>query len=374
MGKHLILAGGGHAHVAVIDGLKDFIDRGHSVTLVSPAPRHHYSGMGPGMLGGAYTPDDISFPVEAMATAKGAAFVQDAIERIDSAERAVTLASGTVLHYDVLSLNIGSGVPTIGNAAPGPEDGVYPVKPIDNLLMARERMLDLLQEREPNVLVVGGGPAALEIAGNTWGAARRVRDEHGGRMPRIRILAGKHFLSRAHPGVARRARKSLTRRDISIIEHGYATSIAPGSVTLDNGEVFSGDIIFLALGVRPPELIAASGLPTGPDGGLSVNRHLQSIGAPRIFGGGDCIHFKEQPLDKVGVYAVRQHAVLPGNLLAALEGRPLTPFNPGGQYLLVYNLGDGTGIFHKGPLVFGGAPAWWIKDFIDRRFMEKFRT
>jgi len=93
-----------------------------------------------------------------------------------------------------------------------------------------------------------------------------------------------------------------------------------------------------------------------------------------MFGGGDCIYFEEQPLDRVGVYAVRQNPVLLNNLMAALDGQDLKPFEPGGDYLLIFNLGDGTGIFRKKWLLFGGRPAFILKDVIDRKFMRKFQA
>ena len=75
---------------------------------------------------------------------------------------------------------------------------------------------------------------------------------------------------------------------------------------------------------------------------------------PHIFGGGDCISFQPQPLAKVGVYAVRQNPILFHNLSAALEGQKLVPFDPGGAYLLIFNLGDGKGIFWKKNWVWEG--------------------
>ena len=68
---------------------------------------------------------------------------------------------------------------------------------------------------------------------------------------------------------------------------------------------------------------------------------------PEIFGGGDCIYFQDQPMDKVGVYAVRENPVLLHNLMASLDGDALEAFDPGRDYLLIFNLGDGTGIFRK---------------------------
>jgi NADH dehydrogenase FAD-containing subunit len=79
-------------------------------------------------------------------------------------------------------------------------------------------------------------------------------------------------------------------------------------------------------------------------------------------------------LDKVGVYAVRQNPVLYNNLMAALEGEPLQVFKPGGDYLLVFNMGGGKGVLRKKWLTFGGRLAFIIKDYIDRKFMKKFQA
>jgi NADH dehydrogenase FAD-containing subunit len=176
------------------------------------------------------------------------------------------------------------------------------------------------------------------------------------------------------PSVRRRIAGTLRRRGIVIREGVYARSITPQGVNLDNGEKLPAGIRFLALGVRPSTLFAESDIPTGPDGGLAVNRFLQSTRYPEIFGGGDCIHFLERPLDKVGVYAVRQNPVLFHNMLAQLEGRALMPFDPGGDYLLIFNLGGGVGVLKKRWLEFGGRPAFIIKDYIDRKFMRKFQA
>jgi hypothetical protein len=60
--------------------------------------------------------------------------------------------------------------------------------------------------------------------------------------------------------------------------------------------------------------------------------------------------------------------------MAALDGSSLMPFDPGGDYLLVFNMGDGTGVLHKNWVMFGGRLAFKIKDYIDRRFMKKFQS
>ncbi len=50
------------------------------------------------------------------------------------------------------------------------------------------------------------------------------------------------------------------------------------------------------------------------------------------------------------------------------------PFDPGGDYLLIFNLGGASGVLKKRWLEFGGRPAFIIKDYIDRKFMKEFQA
>ena len=132
--------------------------------------------------------------------------------------------------------------------------------------------------------------------------------------------------------------------------------------------------MFLVTGVKPRPLFGPSDLPVGPrTARLLVNKYLQCADYPDVFGGGDCIFFEPHPLDKVGVYAVRQNPVLLHNLKARLAGKDLQAFNPGGAYLLIYNLGGGVGILHKWGLVTQGKLAFAFKDYLDRKFMTRFK-
>jgi NADH dehydrogenase FAD-containing subunit len=182
-------------------------------------------------------------------------------------------------------------------------------------------------------------------------------------------------MSRFPPSVRRKIRRTLKRRGIKIREGVYAKSVSASAVTLDNGEILPAAFIFLALGVQPSAIFADSGIASGPDGGLRVNRFLQSTEHADIFGGGDCIYFEDHPLDKVGVYAVRQNPVLLHNVLAQLDGGDLIPFDPGDDdYLLIFNLGGGIGVLKKSWLEFGGRPAFLVKDYIDRKFIKEFQS
>jgi NADH dehydrogenase FAD-containing subunit len=160
---------------------------------------------------------------------------------------------------------------------------------------------------------------------------------------------------------------------VTVHEGAYVAEIAAGLVRLEHGGQHPADLVLVATGVRPPPLFAQAGLPVGPEGGLRVDRHLRALAGGEIFGGGDCIHFEPRPLERVGVFAVRQNPVLRHNLLAALEERPLRRFDPGGAYLLIFNLGDGRGLAVRWGRSLHGRPAFGLKDWIDRRFMRRFR-
>jgi NADH dehydrogenase FAD-containing subunit len=181
-------------------------------------------------------------------------------------------------------------------------------------------------------------------------------------------------MARFPRAVRTRVEKSLKRRDVEIHTNSPIQTIEPDGIILKSGKRFNLDFIFLAMGVRPNAIFEKSGIPTGPDGGMLVNSHLQSTAYPEMFGGGDCIYFRDQPLDKVGVYAVRQNPVLYSNLMAALEEEPLQVFRPGGDYLLIFNMGGGKGVLRKKWFTTDGRLAFIIKDYIDRKFMKKFQA
>jgi NADH dehydrogenase FAD-containing subunit len=367
MGKHLVLIGAGHAHLTCLKSLGDFIARGHRVTVIGPATHHYYSGMGPGMLGETYRPQEIRFNSQRLAEAGGARFVKAMVTQVRPGERTLVLSTGAEVAYDAVSFNIGSGVPR--EKVPIHDDtGVFTVKPIEQLLFARKAILARLGSKKLEIVIVGGGPAGVEITGNLW----RLVTRHQGAV-NLTLVAGTRLLADLPDKVRQRALASLQRRGIRVLEGAHLQDIQTRKARLTDGQEQPFDSLFLALGVKPPGLFADSGLPTGPDGGLLVNEFLQCAAYPEIFGGGDCIYFQPQPLDKVGVYAVRQNPVLLDNLLATLDGRSLRPFQPGGAYLLIFNLGDGRGIFRKKNLVFDGRLAFWLKDFIDRRFMRTFQ-
>jgi len=178
-------------------------------------------------------------------------------------------------------------------------------------------------------------------------------------LPNVAVKAG------------RLAIQSLTERGIKVLPNFLAATMGQGFVRSQSGEEIPYDVAILTIGIVPPHTFIDSGLKTSKDGALLVNDYLQSVDYPEIFGGGDCIAIQGRPLGRVGVYAVREAPILFQNLLANLTRKPLKPFRPQKRYLLIFNLGDGTGIFVREPFVFKGKLAFTLKNHIDMSFMSK---
>jgi NADH dehydrogenase FAD-containing subunit len=368
MGKHLVFVGGGHAHLTALLYLDQYVQKGHRVTLISPSAYHYYSGMGPGMLSGIYRPQEARFHVKKLAQDRGGLFLEDRVVKIDPLHRSLILSAGEPVYYDVASFNTGSEIPTASLISGLPEN-VFPVKPVVNLLQARRSILKILPQRKLKIVIIGGGPAGVEIAANLW---RLIAENNG--QAQITLMAGKKLLGDFPEKIRSSALNSLTKRGIEVSEGGYVKKILQGTAVLTDSKILTFDFAFVAMGIKPLPLFRDSALPTGEDGGLRVNSYLQSVAHPEIFGGGDCISLSGHPLAKVGVYAVKQNPVLFHNLLAALEGGGMQAFQPQKDYMLIFNMGNGRGILWKKSWIWDGRLSFLLKDYIDRKFMKQFQV
>ena len=190
MKKQLVLIGGGHAHMVTLANLATITGNGHDVTVIGPSEYHYYSGMGPGMLGKTYAPADIRFRTRHVVEKQGGTFIRDKATEVLAGEKQVVLASGEKVGYDIISFNAGSYVPRLDL----PEDttDVYSVKPIERLMEAQARILELAAQKKITIGILGGGPSSAEVAGNVWQLTRHIQ----GHRPAITIFAGTRFMSR----------------------------------------------------------------------------------------------------------------------------------------------------------------------------------
>ena len=364
-----MLVGGGHAHLYVASQAARFQKAGAELSLVDPGMLW-YSGMATGMLSGLYEPQEDRVDLEALCRKHGVRFHPTRAVGLDHEAQQLQLETGQSLKYDLLSINVGSAVDTHG--LDDPDSVAWTVKPIPDLLQLKDALEEgLAQGLAVRVGVVGGGPTGCEIAANIEALCRRA----GGRGA-VTVLHGGQRLLAGHPEkAAHKLADVLKRRGIEV---RYQTRVEKLSrrndevvVRASSGDEMAFNHVVVATGLVPSPTVSALGF---DENGLQVDKTLAAVSHPGIFGAGDCIRFMPRELPKVGVFGVRQSPVLCDNLLAAISGRPFQAYEPQKKYLIILNLGDGTGLAIRGGWHWYGRLAMFAKNFIDKRFMGQFQN
>ena len=192
-----------------------------------------------------------------------------------------------------------------------------------------------------------------------------------GRNAVVRIFESGETFVPAIPAAAQDWLLNYMRERVDCHMGNRVDQFDKNGVTLSDGTHYEHDLALLAVGLSPPSWLSAIGL-ENDHLGLLINHHLQSSD-PRIFAVGDCASFRGQPLPKVGVYGVRAAPTLLHNLRASVLGEPLMDYHPQRHYLGVMNLGWGRGLAWRGRHWWQGRTALWLKDWIDRRFIARYR-
>jgi NADH dehydrogenase FAD-containing subunit len=371
MPKRVVFLGAGHAHLYALKRTADFIRRGHEVVAVAP-DAFWYSGLATGMLGGMYPPELDRVDVDALVRRGGGRFVRDSVVAVDPASRTVRLAhAAEPLRYDAISVTLGSEAPEIPGGAAAGDDAVYAVKPIRRLCELRFNLEGRLRRGSApvRVAIAGGGVTACELAANIAHLAAR----NGGRAEIVVLAGGGEVLKQVPRRAAAKVVSALERRGVSFRRGARVEAIEGGRAVVATGPAVPFDVFVNATGLRPAPLLREFGLPVDAEGALIVDDHLRSVADPAVHGGGDCIALDGYQLPKIGVYAIRQAPILFRNLLASLEGAAPARFRPQRRFLWIMNLGDGTGLAVRGRLHWHGRAAFWLKDWIDRRFLAEYR-
>lgn len=364
MKRRIVLAGGGHAHLAV---LTDWAARPLPDTerwLVTSSRHTAYSGMLPGWLAGHYRASDLLIDLEPLAEKAGAKLIIADVVGLDPSRRRLGLSSGEQVGFDLLSLATGGEADISSLAALG--DKLLPVKPVGTFMKRWALFLDRQTRASAiSLAVAGGGAAGVELA---LGAEVAVRH----RNARISLVAPEDgFLSGHAPKVRRRALAELARRGITVhFAHAAGTE---NGLLLSNGDILPIDCVIAATGSRAPGWLARSGLACNAAGFAAVGADLRSISHGSIFAAGDIIDRVDRRLERSGVHAVKAGPVLAANLRAALSGAPLSQYQPRSRTLYLLATGDKRATVSWGRFVSAGRWAWAIKDWIDRRFVKRYR-
>ena len=373
MQREVILVGGGHSHVQVLESLASQPLSTVRVTVVVDRPIAVYSGMVPGFVAGQYRAEELEIDVPRLCQWAGVECIVEPVEIIDAASRQLVLEGGERLTYDLASINVGSTV--AGLDLPGIREFAIPTRPIAELILRTEDVVSgASADRDGSpfrVVVVGGGAGGVELA---FTFLERLRTAGCGPIETHLINTGPRILAGYPASLARRAQRAAVQRGIRIHCGRRVQEARPHEVVLDDGEVWSCDALLWVTGAVSHALLHTSGLPTEERGFVKTRSTLQVLGHDDLFAVGDCatlVDFPDTP--KAGVYAVRQGPVLTHNLRAALAGDPLSEYTPQSDFLTLLNLGDGTALGAKKGLSFQGRWVMRLKDWIDRQFMQRFQ-
>ncbi|MFQ3626450.1 MAG: selenide, water dikinase SelD [Cyanobacteriota bacterium] len=375
--QDLVLIGGGHSHAIALRmwGMNPI--PGVRLTLITDGMHTPYSGMLPGYVAGLYDFDECHIDLRPLAHFAGARLIGDRAIGLDLAQNRVLCAQHPAIAFDWLSLDIGS-TPAV-STVPGAAENAIPVKPISKFLTQWEAIVQQIaaQPQRPLRLgIVGGGAGGVELALNVQSRLRQVLQWANSPNTPLHlhlVHRGQEILPERSPGMRHKMQQILIRRGIQLHLGETVAAVEPDGLRCESGKWIVCDRPFWVTQAAAAPWLADSGLATDDRGFVLVNDYLQSTSHPHIFAAGDVATMVHHPRPKAGVFAVRQGKPLFENLRRAVLGKPLKPFVPQREFLILVGLGDRTAVASRGPWSFGPTPwLWQWKDHIDRRFMEKF--
>ena len=369
--KDLVLVGGGHSHVAVLKrfGMKPV--PGVRLTLICRDVHTPYSGMLPGFVAGHYSFDETHIDLGALARFANARFFHSDVSGLDFIEKSVLCDNRPPVPYDVLSINIGSAPRTAD--VPGASETAVPVKPINRFLERWEalRHRAMTHTGRLRVAVVGGGAGGVEIL---LAIQHRLRAERGAAEEiEYHLFSGNETILPTHNrNVQQVFAKTLKDRGVTVHSGKPVVEVTPGHLHTEDGQTIDADEILWVTAAGAAAWPGKAGLATDEAGFIAVGDTLQSTSHENVFAVGDIASMINYPRPKSGVFAVRQGRPLAKNLRRALLSQRLKPFSPQKQFLSLISTGDKYAVASRGGWSLKGRSVWRWKDWIDRRFMQKF--
>jgi selenide,water dikinase len=365
--QDLVLVGGGHAHVHV---LKSFGMRpvpGVRLTLIARDVETPYSGMLPGYVAGHYRFDECHIDLRRLARFAGARLIHDEAVGLDRSARQVLCRAHPSIRYDLVSLDIGS-TPRLGDI-PGATEHTVPVKPIADFAARWEALLERARDMGKLRLgIVGGGAGGVELAMSAQHRLTGLLNT----PPEITLITREGLLPSHNEAVRQRVKTIFRERNIRAVTGNPVARVQAGRLLTEGGSEIEFDEALWVTEAAGAPWLAETGLPLDKRGFLLIDDTLRSPADFAVFAAGDIATMPAHPREKSGVYAVRAGPPLADNLRRTLAGRRLHRWRPQRQALALIGTGDRRAIASRGRHEAYGAPLWWLKEWIDRRWMRKY--
>lgn len=371
----VVLLGGGHSHLGVLQEFRRWPASGLRLTLISRESHTPYSGMLPGLIAGEHGHDEAHIDLVPLARAAGAVFIRDEVTGIEPDRKRVLCRESAPVAYDLLSIDTGAAPRITG--IPGVAEHAVSIKPIDGFAARFESIVERTRSGgAPRALaVVGGGAAGVEVILAVQHRLRAELSAAGRDRSAVSfhlLTAGPAILANHNSALRRSLIRILAERDIAVHVGAEVSRLTAGGVETTRGLFIEADPVIWATQAEGAPWLRTTGLALDGHGFIRVADTLQTVTDPNIFASGDVASLGDPSLEKAGVFAVRQGPVLAANLRRAVEGRPLMRYGPQRSWLSILSTGGQYAVASRGSLKAEGRWVWLLKRWIDTRFVASF--
>jgi NADH dehydrogenase len=222
----------------------------------------------------------------------------------------------------------------------GVEANTFPLKTLHHALALRAHLLAQFESAsahsgdglELGIVVVGGGPTGVEMAGGLRELIDKVfrkdfPDLASAPVPITLVEATDRVLGPFHSSLSEQAALTLRRRHITVELGVGVDHVEPGLVVLRDGRQLPAGTIIWAAGVTASPVAGLLGLAQGRGGRIPVGDDLSVPGHPNVFAIGDIALPPCEPLPQVAQPAIQGGVHAAAQIIARLTGKPTSPFH-----------------------------------------------
>ncbi|MCV0372812.1 MAG: NAD(P)/FAD-dependent oxidoreductase [Nitrosarchaeum sp.] len=408
--KKILILGGGFAGLECTRRLEKFFKNEPEIEIVLVSEDNFllFTPMLPQVASGMIETRHIVMPIRAIT--KKAIFYEGRVKNIDPYGKIVNLwgsgnKRGISIHYDFLVVALGSETNFFGMS--DLEKNAYQMKTLNDAVLVRNRMIDMLEqaENETNpilkkslltIVIVGGGFAGIETAGEIMDLLLDVRKYYPNiKREDIRVIvleALPNILPGFTESLAKFAQEKLSSHGIEIKTQTAVTSFDGDEVMIKKLDVDKDAIdysvvssiqtktVIWTAGVTPVNTIKRSLFKTDK-GKIIVDDFLEVLDFPGVFAVGDCALFldpnTQRPYAPTAQIAEAQAKIAANNLYALIKNKEKTKFvyESKGQMAII---GKRTGIASFLGMNIHGLLAWilWRNVYISKipTWDKKFRV
>jgi NADH:quinone reductase (non-electrogenic) len=384
-GGRIVVAGAGYAglHVALRLTAKLRNNPEVALTLVDRHDYHQVLTELPRVAGGTRAAGAVRIPLQDM-LAEWVRFVQTEINGFDLPGRRLLTRAGPI-GWSWLVLALGSrpndfAIPGLARRALS----LYSAGDAERVWAAANKALDAAaaatdperQRRLATVVVGGGGATGVELAGELAEILPEVARGHGlaPDRPAVQLVeAGPTILAGSSPQLIDKATRILSDLGVQVRTNAAIAAATEHGFRLKDGQLVDGGVFVWAGGVKAPDLVVGSGLPTGHNGRVKVDQYLRVLDHPEIYVAGDLASIVDprtgHVLPPLAQVALEEGETVARNLDAELEGRPPEAFTFHDKGFVV-SVGTSRGVADIAGITTGGRLAHLLKDAIEWEYRQ----